>query len=276
MTSSWGVQHCQVSCCCSTLSVTLCKSLWISPEWKARTQTHTHTHTPTRAQALGSCRVGMVWKTAKSRKWGKNGKNGKQPPAGQGQKMAKNWLFEEVFHLFFHFRANFWPFSPLSSWGLYSIWLSIFFSVPALAVFHAMPAQHDPNTSKTKLPKESPSEDKILYAHLMESKGEKAPLHGDLGSDILFPYRSRSARGHPDPTQHPETDPKRTETDPKWTEIKPLRVGRSGGFVGMGGGCHAPWILDVGILYICSCGPLPKLNRLWLASDERCLILTSS
>ena len=66
---------------------------------------------------------------------------------------------------------------------------------------------------------------------------------------ILFPYRSPSPRPHPDPTQHPETDPKqtrhgakrsqtdpkRTETEPKWTEIRPSGVGRPGGFVGMAG-----------------------------------------
>ena len=69
-------------------------------------------------------------------------------------------------------------------------------------------------------------------------------------SDILFPYRSPSPRPHPDPTQHPrngpETDPEQTRngaersrTEPKWTKIKPSRVGRPGGFVGMGrgGGC---------------------------------------
>ena len=58
------------------------------------------------------------------------------------------------------------------------------------------------------------------------------------------------------PPNTPEMDPKRTGTDPKrrqtepngaersqtepkWTEIKPSRVGRPGGFVGMGrgGGC---------------------------------------
>ena len=33
-------------------------------------------------------------------------------------------------------------------------------------------------------------------------------------SDILFPYRSPSPRPHPDPTQHPETDPKRSQTVP--------------------------------------------------------------
>ena len=72
-------------------------------------------------------------------------------------------------------------------------------------------------------------------------------------SDILFPYRSPSHRPHHDPTQHPRngpgTDPKRSQTEPngaersqtepKWTKIKPSRVGRPGGFVGMGrgGGC---------------------------------------
>ena len=44
---------------------------------------------------LGSCRAGMAWKTAQSRKWKKNGnRNGKRPRAGQGQKWqkkAKKW-----------------------------------------------------------------------------------------------------------------------------------------------------------------------------------------
>ena len=42
----------------------------------------------------------------------------------------------------------------------------------------------------------------------------------------------------PDPTQQPETEPngpERSQMEPKWTEIKPSRVGRLGGFVGMGG-----------------------------------------
>ena len=45
------------------------------------------------------------------------------------------------------------------------------------------------------------------------------------GSDILFPYRSPSPRPHPDPTQHPETDPKQTrnrpETEPNGAETEP-------------------------------------------------------
>ena len=58
----------------------------------------------------------------------------------------------------------------------------------------------------------------------------------------------------PTPSNTPETGPNRTrngpemeptgakrtqtepKTEPKWTEIKPPRVGRLGGFVGMGGG----------------------------------------
>ena len=49
-----------------------------------------------------------------------------------------------------------------------------------------------------------------------------------------------SPRPHPDPTQHPETDPKRSQTEPKWTEIKPSRVGQPGGCRDggeWGGGC---------------------------------------
>ena len=53
--------------------------------------------------------VCIAWKTAKSRKWGKNGKpNEKQPPAGQEQNMAKKRIFEGVFN----FLALFWLF-----WG---------------------------------------------------------------------------------------------------------------------------------------------------------------
>ena len=71
-----------------------------------------------------------------------------------------------------------------------------------------------------------------------------------LSLHILFPYRSPSPRPHHDPTQHPETDPKRTrnrpetepngaetepkrsQTEPKWTEIKVFAVGRAGGLSG--------------------------------------------
>ena len=66
---------------------------------------------------------------------------------------------------------------------------------------------------------------------------------GVLGSDILFPYRSPSPQPHPDPTQHPETDPKRSqnrpETDPKRTRNGPETALAGGGFVGTGrgGGC---------------------------------------
>ena len=69
---------------------------------------------------------------------------------------------------------------------------------------------------------------------------------GPYTSDILFPYRSPSPRPHPDPTQHretdpkrtqnrPETEPKRSQTEPKWTEIKLFGVGRAGGLSGWGG-----------------------------------------
>ena len=42
--------------------------------------------------------------------------------------------------------------------------------------------------------------------------------------DILFPYRSPSPRPHPDPTQHPETDPKRSR---KGAEKEPNGAKRS-------------------------------------------------
>ena len=55
-----------------------------------------------------------------------------------------------------------------------------------------------------------------------------------LYSDILFPYRSPSPRPHPDPTQHPEKDPKRTRNRPgtepngaKRSQTEPKRSKRS-------------------------------------------------
>ena len=77
------------------------------------------------------------------------------------------------------------------------------------------------------------------------AKGARRVSAGNLGGGLnfFFPYRSPSPRPHPDPTQHPETDPKRTrngpersrngaETEPKWTEIKLFGVGRAGGLSG--------------------------------------------
>ena len=46
-------------------------------------------------------------------------------------------------------------------------------------------------------------------------------------SDILFPYRSPSPRPHPDPTQHPEADPKRTQNRPE-TEPNGAKRSRNG------------------------------------------------
>ena len=56
-------------------------------------------------------------------------------------------------------------------------------------------------------------------------------------SDILFPYRSPSPRPHPDPAQHPETDPKRSQTDPKRTRngAKRSRNGPKSSFSGWDG-----------------------------------------
>ena len=87
-----------------------------------------------------------------------------------------------------------------------------------------------------------------------DPRSPKTPQH----SDILFPCRSPSHRPHPTPPKWtrngPGTDPKRSQTEPngaersqtepKWTEIKPSRVGRPGGFVGMGrgGGCKGKGI----------------------------------
>ena len=74
---------------------------------------------------LGSCRAGMAWKTAKSRKWKKNGnRNGKRPRAGQENSITFPFLghffaifapvqLGAVFHFDFHFFSisGFWPFS---------------------------------------------------------------------------------------------------------------------------------------------------------------------
>ena len=92
----------------------------------------------------------------------------------------------------------------------------------------------------------------------------------------------------PDPTQHPETDPKRSQiepkrsqiepkrsqTEPKWTEIKLFEVGRAGGFVGVGGvgGCKGKrkslpfWEKDFGAM---SGGPLFS-RPLCFAADSIC------
>ena len=54
---------------------------------------------------LGSCRAGMAWKMAKSRKWKKMDiemENGLPPQAGQGQKWPKN---EKVMEF-----SSLWPF----------------------------------------------------------------------------------------------------------------------------------------------------------------------
>ena len=49
----------------------------------------------------------------------------KSPQLDRGKNGPKNGFSREFFPSFLHFRANFLPFLPLSSWGVFSIWLSI-------------------------------------------------------------------------------------------------------------------------------------------------------
>ena len=93
---------------------------------------------------MGSCRAGMAWKAAKSRIWGKKWKTKwKRGFSWTGaKKMAKNG-FEGIFH-FFSIFGPFCGLFPLSGWGLFSIWFSIFLPhFRLLAIFHAKPARYD-------------------------------------------------------------------------------------------------------------------------------------
>ena len=98
--------------------------------------------------ALSSCRAGMAWQTAKSWKWGKNGKpNGKEPLAGRGQKWqkkARKWRGSGKLP----WKSNFFAtcFMPCPAGGSFRFGFPYFPHFRLLAVFHAMPARHDPNS----------------------------------------------------------------------------------------------------------------------------------
>ena len=96
--------------------------------------------------ALGSCRAGMAWKTAESRKCGKMGKPmGKQPPAEGAKNGEKKRIFEGAFfHCFSSFGSCFCLFLPLSSWGCFPFGVPFCPHFLLLAVFHTVPRRHDP------------------------------------------------------------------------------------------------------------------------------------
>ena len=85
-----------------------------------------------RGVGLGSCRAGMAWKTAKSRKWKKKWKSKwKTAPSWTGAKMAKEWrkkwIFEGVFHDFSIFGPFFCHFCPCPAWGRFPFRFPFFF-----------------------------------------------------------------------------------------------------------------------------------------------------
>ena len=87
--------------------------------------------------------------TEKNKKWKTKWKTA---PSWNGEKMAKNgFLREFFFHYFFHFRAIFSPFLPLSSLGPFSISISIFLSISGFWPF-SMPYQPGmiPTPKKTR------------------------------------------------------------------------------------------------------------------------------
>ena len=67
-----------------------------------------------------------------------------------GKKMAQKWIFEGVFHYFSNFWAIFCHFCPRPAWGGFPFRFPFFFHFRFLAVFHAIPAQQDPNWSASK------------------------------------------------------------------------------------------------------------------------------
>ena len=113
--------------------------------------------------ALGSCRAGMAWKTAKSRKWKKKKmeiemENGPKLGRGKnGQKMAQKMDFEGVSHYFSIFWPFFGHFCSCPAWGRFPFRFPFFFHFRLLAVFHAIPARQDPNSSK-KFELQAPSQ----------------------------------------------------------------------------------------------------------------------
>ena len=91
---------------------------------------------------LGSCRAGMAWKTAKSRKWKKKRKSKwKMAPSWTGAKMAKKWIFEGVFHSFSIFGPFSCNFCPCPAWGRFPFRFP-FFSISGFWPF-SMPYQPD-------------------------------------------------------------------------------------------------------------------------------------
>ena len=64
----------------------------------------------------------------------------------------------------------------------------------------------------------------------------EAPLPDPIPTPLNTPKRTRNGpETDPKRSQTEPNGPERSQTEPKWTEIKPPRVGRPGGFVGMGG-----------------------------------------
>ena len=102
---------------------------------------------------LGSCRAGMAWKTAKSRKWKKKKmeigmeNSPKLDGAKNGKKMAQNGnIMENALKNPFlgHFFAIF---APVQDGAVFHFDFHFFFHFRLLAVFHAIPARQDPNFS---------------------------------------------------------------------------------------------------------------------------------
>ena len=81
----------------------------------------------------------------------KGNRNGKRPQAGQGRKMAKKGAkngFWGSFHYFSILGPFRFPFFAPVQLGAVFHFDSIFFHFRLFAVFHAMPARHDPNAGK--------------------------------------------------------------------------------------------------------------------------------
>ena len=97
--------------------------------------------------------------------------NGKEPPAGQGPNMAK-YRFLRDLSIFSPFSGHFWA---MSSWGLFSIWFSIFSPLPAFA----SPAgsqdkgQQDRESPRGKTSSERVSERTLGKISAMKTKSQK-------------------------------------------------------------------------------------------------------
>ena len=73
--------------------------------------------------------------------------NGKQPPAGWTKKKPQNWygnVFRGSFQSFLSIFRPFLDHFALSSWGLFSVWFSIFPYLVPLAACLAAFLSHDP------------------------------------------------------------------------------------------------------------------------------------